>query len=220
MEPPSGAPRGVHDLQRAHWRKRPRPRNIRPTVVGSVHTPGTEWQALAAAAHGEVFRAASATGSLWQPWKTGPYRTGPGLGAPRAQAPIRRPCGRALNWHWGAHWIQSILCQECRGHRRPAPPSRPRRPSLPDGCSPPPPQRPGAARFSGKDGRPSDKCRCLPDLSLACPAASTFVSARLPLKLRLAPDTGCQRARLVLLRPGKAGPYRNGPGAFRAQAPT
>jgi hypothetical protein len=82
MEPPSGAPRGVHDLQRAHWRKRPRPRNIRPTVVGSAHIPGTEWQALAAAAHGEVFRAASATGSLWQPWKTGPYCTGPGLGLP------------------------------------------------------------------------------------------------------------------------------------------
>ncbi len=43
------------------------------------------------------------------------------------------------------------------------------------------PPTPGAARSSGKDrdGRLSDKCRCLP-------AASTCVSARLPL--RLAPD--------------------------------
>ena len=164
----------------------------------------------------------------WQPvaaLEDGPLSTGPGLGAPRAQAPITSralggPEGPELPVVLGSSLVQSILCHECRGHRRPAPPSRPRRPSLPDGCSPPTPQRPGAARFSGKDGRPSDKCRCLPDLSLACPAASTFVSARLPLKLRLAPDTGCQRARLVLLRPGKAGPYRNGPGAFRAQAPT
>jgi hypothetical protein len=98
MEPPSGAPRGVHDLQRAHWRKRPRPRNIRPTVVGSAHIPGTEWQALAAAAHGEVFRAASATGSLWQPWKTGPYRTGPGpaWGLPELRLLLGGPEGPEL----------------------------------------------------------------------------------------------------------------------------
>ncbi len=66
----------------------------------------------------------------------------------------------------------------------PAAQAPPLPPSLPDGCSPP---TPGAARSSGKDrdGRPSDKCRCLP-------AASTCVSARLPL--RLAPDVSVRVA--------------------------
>ena len=185
----------------------------------SLVLSGRHWQRLHTAKSFVLLRPLAACGS---PGRRALIVLARAWGLPELRLLLGGPDSgpRALNWHWGAHWIQSILCQECRGHRRPAPPSRPRRPSLPDGCSPPPPQRPGAARFSGKDGRPSDKCRCLPDLSLACPAASTFVSARLPLKLRLAPDTGCQRARLVLLRPGKAGPYRNGPGAFRAQAPT